>query len=684
MNNFLSLTPIQYKLYRHLYKKSFYDFAKDFWQEADPAKFVDGKLIQFYCEVFQYMCRGWVGYDELETEPILPPYNEDINIIDVRNGKHNICINIPPRHSKSMILNVLAGTWIWINEPIKMASVSHTQDLAGTMNSKRQKVINSDRYKYFFPEILLETNTASSLKDSRGGELYSINRNAMTGYGADIIVADDLSNAESARKDKEEMNNCWAFFQNTLPSRINDPTKYVILNVQQRLAPNDVTGRIMNNSTLSDQYEFIVLPAQFEKDTYIVCPISGDVLVWKKGEYLWPERFGDYKGLKAQVGDTVWETQYLQHPVATDKTLVKEEMLREEDCTAVPGWDISNNCIDQLNVDMIYASHDFPVKDKVTSDFLGSILAYRIKKTLYIIDCQELKQNFTKSLQFVKDKEAMYPGIVQVIEDKANGSPLMNMLQEEVAGMHAFQTGTNSKEERLSYASTFIDAGNVVFVKTKLNKQNNKWQLSENMQNLKSRLLNFPFVEHDDIVDALSMLVMFVFMDVRYSVYGRSFNDLNVVNKNNLKYDYSTTFFNKEGDTWKALDIGIKYGLKSELIILNETMFKASIEDGLKLLKSFTPDKNVFIDSSLGESLTGIYNKEVIVEKYNCDNFEKSVTDLGYAFAQNKVLIDSHCKLTQADIENFKFDKKDKSRFVTDKDGFIACIRVAMKYYGGI
>jgi hypothetical protein len=229
----------------------------------------------------------------------------------------------------------------------------------------------------------------------------------MTGYGADVLVCDDLTNAEAARKDKEEMNNAWSFFRNTLPSRVNNMDKYIILNIQQRLAPNDVTGRIRNDEVLASQYIFVVLPAQFKKHTYLICPISGDVIEFKPDSYLWPERFGDYSTIRALVGETVWQTQYLQNPISSDQTIIKEDMIREEDASVVPGWNLSENTIDETVANIIYGSHDFAIKDKVKSDFTGSVLAYKIRKTLYITDCAELKQNFTRSTIFDGSRECL-------------------------------------------------------------------------------------------------------------------------------------------------------------------------------------------------------------------------------------------------------------------------------------
>lgn len=672
------MTELQRLIYRELYKKSFYDFVKDFWSTADPSKFVDGKLIKCYCEIFQYMCKDWVGYKEVH--PVLPEQTKDIEIIDVRQNKHNLCLMVPPRHTKSMIFNVFGPVWLWLSHPIKAVSVSHTGGLAGQMNSKRHMIINSEKFQELFDDIYLVANSAGFLKDIRGGELYSINRNAFTGYGGDIIINDDLTNAETARKDKEEMNNAWSYYRNTMPSRINDINKCIIMNIQQRLAPNDIAGHILNDAKLAATYCFVTLPAIFEKDTYVVCPISGDVICWKKGECLWPERFGNYEGLRYQVGEAIFQTQYMQKPIASDKTIIKNEMIVEKDLPDTPGIE---------NADIVYASHDFPVKDKDSSDFLGSALGYTVGSTLYLTDSLEKKMAFVRSVEYVKQLDGLYPGIIQVIEDKANGSPILQQLQDEVAGMQAFSPGTSSKMQRLESSSLYMTSGNVVFVRTVFNKITQQWELSPAMQNLKEQLLNFPFVEHDDITDAVSMLILFVFMDRRYMVYGRAFNEQNVLTMQQfaeLKTDYSTIFFNKEGDIWKAVEIAVKYSAETHIVVKREIRFKASVEDGLKKLKEFGNGKTVFIDCSATDALTGMYSKHQAVERYEVDDFDKSVAQLNLAFAKKRVLICNTCKLTQADINNFKTSKsKDENvRYATTKDGFVACLRIAMRYYGGI
>lgn len=676
------MTELEKRLRRELYRRSLYDFVKDFWNTCDSSKLVDGKLIKFYCEVFQYFTRAWTSVEVSDVSPIIKDgkiyangkWYEDFDLIDVRHGKKNLNLNVPPRHMKSKIFNVIGPVWLWTMYPVKAVSVSHTGSLAGKMNSDRYNIVNSELFRELYAgKVDLVSDSKGSMTTREGGELYSINRDAFTGYGGDIIINDDITNAETARKDKEEMNNAWSYYQNTRPSRINNPDKSFILNVQQRLAPNDITGHILNDKNLREQYEFVVLSAICRKNTILVCPISGDLIVYEKGEGLWKERFGDYSGLRYQVGESVFETQYRQNPIASDKTLIKQDMITIKQATEVPSID---------DADQIYASHDFPVKDKASNDFLGSVLAYRVGSVLYFVDCLEKHMAFVQSVSYVQQLDALYPSCIQVIEDKANGSPVIQQLQDSVPGIQPFNPGTASKAQRLESASLYRQSKNVVFVETDYDDKMNKYALNSGLQNLTKRLLNFPFVEHDDIVDAFDMLVLFVFMDKRYSVYFRSFNEDNIVQS--FKYDYSAVFFNKEGDLWKISKIGIKYGAINVLCVVDEHRFKAGPKEGLSKIKELYPDISAVVDSSVTNSMSGVFLDGLSVIRQSIEDFDKSVLDLNIAFANKQVLIMNSCLGTKSDIETFKYAKTksdDISKYRTEHDGFIANIRAAKKYF---
>ena len=94
----------------------------------------------------------------------------------------------------------------------------------------------------------------------------------------------------------------------------------------------------------------------------------------------------------------------------------------------------------------------------------------------------------------------------------------------------------------------------------------------------------------------------------------------------------------------------------------------------------------MFIDCSATEAMTGMIAKNTSIERYEITDFDMSVTQTNLAFSKKLILIDKWCVLTKSDIENFKFSKsKDETaKYVTEKDGFVACIRTALNYFGGI
>ena len=292
---------------------------------------------------------------------------------------------------------------------------------------------------------------------------------------------------------------------------------------------------------------------------------------------------------------------------------------------------------------------------------------------------------FTQSVDYVERLDGLYTGAIQIIEDKANGSPILQQLQDKISGLQAYQPGTASKTQRLESASLYLNSGNVVFVKTKFNKFTNSYEFSDSVKNLIEKLTSFPFVEHDDIVDAFSMLILFVFMDRRFMVYGRSFNENNIY-YGDISVDTSTIYFNREGDIWKACEIGVKYGENTKLYLMREIKFKADIDTATNKLKEFAKNKSVIIDCSDSPALSGAFINGVTCERYVTEDFDNSVSDLNLAFAKKAILIKNNCSYSKADIENFKFSKtKDETiKYMTDKDGFVSCIRTALHYNGGI
>lgn len=512
--------------------------------------------------------------------------------------QHNL--NLPPSHTKSKSLNVMAGAWLFSIMGIKLVSLSHTGNLATDFNSQRQRIIRSDIWKKVFPDLKIIKDTSESLMGSHFGELFSQPFLHMTGKHMDIAVLDDLVDAHNTLKIGENLNNALAFMQHTLPSRKNDPENSVLWNVMQRLAPRDVTGWIMENQ--KGQWTHTVMPSRANEKEVFIFPVSGKVWVRDVredvdgnliGDYLWAEQYGDYKGIEMAVGKSVYDTQYQQDPKGADKTVVKKEDIQYADIEEFEFFSQS------------YASHDLPFKGGDTNDLHGSLVAFSKNGNLYIDDVDESHRAYKEQKAWITVIADAYPGILQVVEDKANGPAIINDLQTLLSGtLIAFDPGQDDKYKRLEIARVYMNK--VFFLRR-------GGQVRENVQRLIDRLLEFPFVKYKDIVDAFSMLVLYFFVDVQFSVFYRSLTDNNIIQTKDVLKDNSSKYivtriddsqirYNtidgavlKYGDLWKLIKVAVTYAGGIFTVVDSKT-FKEDIAEATDIIKDFFKGTRLIYD----------------------------------------------------------------------------------------
>lgn len=660
-----------------LMRKSLYDFVKEMWDTYESAEFSDCWLIEFLCECFMYSIKhflpkyvwgDWIS--DVEYAKIKDKTGGICPVRDKMVGSqhtHNHNWNMPPRHSKSSILNVCGPVWAMLNCPISVASVSHTEALSTEMNMKRQKLMNSEKYAYYFGQDYAKQITKSSASDIQirdGGRLYSKCQISFTGFGADVIIADDLLSAGNAVKDMQVVKNTQTFFRATLPTRLNTKLTGVIWHIQQRLAPGDIAGMIQNDPHLSRIYSNTILQAIAENPQTFIYPCTGKIHKINAGDYLWQERFGDYTTIMAETGKSVFDTQYQQNATASDLTVIKEQDIQyiseEEFNGFVP------------TADTIYASHDCPVKDGELNDFHGYTFGYGRNNDLVIADSWEKKLGYIAEKELLTTQQSIYPSMIQILEDKANGAPLLQDLKKDIPGIVAFNPGTNSKTQRLRLASIYVQSGAVRFVR------------SEKTEYLIDRLLKFPFVQHDDIIDSFSQLVLYHFTQRQNGVYTNCFTNASIINCDDTINAYTQFAATMIGETVKLLAVntdGDKY------TVINEWAVRG-IEKFEEIVKSFGFVINV-LDASYENSLYNILkNNHLLITKFNDKDKDKSISMMKSGFYKKKILVSGKCPQTISDISKLRNTNQsiENAQFKIDglDEGFEGCLRAIVTYQKGV
>lgn len=179
----------------------------------------------------------------------------------------NFIINIPRRTSKSTLVCVMFPCWVWTFLPhLRFLFTSYSADFAKRDNEKCAHLLTSQYYQQRWGDrVMLATDRRAKIENTRGGirEVFKIGKG--TGSGGDIVVADDPNAIDEVESDLilNKTNNGWNEVSYHNVSDRNTASRGII---QQRTAPNDLTGNITDDPDLSALYSVLCLAMRYEGD----------------------------------------------------------------------------------------------------------------------------------------------------------------------------------------------------------------------------------------------------------------------------------------------------------------------------------------------------------------------------------------------------------------------------------
>lgn len=204
---------------------------------------------------------------------------------------NRLLINIPPGTMKSTLVSVFWPAWEWGPKGLahtRIIGAAHEQGLAVRDTRKMRNLINSPWYQRLWPLALTsDQNQKTFYENEQTGFRQACAVAAMTGRRGDRVVWDDPHSVEAALSDAHR-ETALRVFQETLPTRLNNPDRSAIVIVMQRLHEADVSGLILENDY---GYEHLCLPMEFEADRRCATSIGFTDPRTEDCELLFPERF---------------------------------------------------------------------------------------------------------------------------------------------------------------------------------------------------------------------------------------------------------------------------------------------------------------------------------------------------------------------------------------------------------
>ena len=163
-----------------------------------------------------------------------------------------LVVNLPPRHGKSRTAG-LFEQWMFGQKPAeKIMTGSYNETLSTTFSKTVRDGINETKaapdkivYRDIFPGVSIKRGDGAmnlwSLEGQYSSYLATSPDGTATGFGASVIVIDDLIKSAYEAFNDTILDNHWSWFTNTMLSRLENGGKIII--IMTRWASKDLAGR---------------------------------------------------------------------------------------------------------------------------------------------------------------------------------------------------------------------------------------------------------------------------------------------------------------------------------------------------------------------------------------------------------------------------------------------------------
>ena len=262
-------------------------------------------------------------------------------------------------------------------------------------------------------------------------------------------------------------------FLNSIYTRLS--ADGVIILIQTRWHEDDLAGKLLQH--MPEKCKEINIPLEAEEN---------DILGRAKGDALFPEIGKDNEWLidfkstyQTQEGSRSWNALMQGKPTSQEGNMIKRNW-----------WKYYETSYSMINYIM---SVDATFKDNDNSDYVAIQVWGKREANIYLIDSLNERMDFPATLAAITTMKAKHPrcGLI-LVEDKANGSAIIQVLKRKIPGVVAVNP-EGGKIARVNAISGAIEAGNVYLPSN-----------AEFTHEFVNQCSSFPNGKHDDMVDCMS------------------------------------------------------------------------------------------------------------------------------------------------------------------------------------
>lgn len=470
---------------RDLVKDDLATFIEIFWETYQDKKYVGNWHIEKICKELEDIAR---------------------NVAAENPKDHDLLINVPPGTTKTATVSIFWPVWCWVNWPgMRFITSSHSADLSLESAEYSRDIIRSDLFQSIFPDIRIKQDKEKKSnfriqykvgsRWKRGGSRVSTSVGSkITGFHADIIIADDLIDPKGAIS-KTKVDDANFHMDQTLSTRKTDKAVTCTVMIAQRLGVVDPSGHWLAKG--KKDLKHICLPGEISNYKEFLKPLE-----WEKyyiDSLLDPKRmsWAVLDDLRAELGQYGYHGQVGQNPILagagmfdTDKIEIVERLpsiSRLQDC--VRYWDKAGTDRTKAKLE---SPHTAGVKMYLLSD--GRYLITHVRRGQW---ASHERERIIKNVAAADDLERENGGLQVRIwveqEPGSGGKESAESTTRNLAGYHIrTERPVGDKIYRADPFSVQVNEGNVLLLRGDWNEA----YLDE--------LKNFPMGNLKDQTDASS------------------------------------------------------------------------------------------------------------------------------------------------------------------------------------
>ena len=365
-----------------------------------------------------------------------------------------ICLSQPPQTGKSRCITETLPSYFLGKKPDKhVIEVSYSDGFANRFGRRNLEKINQYGKALFGIEVSSEKSAAEEfeIKGYRGGMLSAGLNGQITGNPGDLIIIDDpyksMIEADSTAH-KAMVMDVWT---TAIMFRVSSICKFVV--VHTRWNEDDLIGYLLANEP--DDWLEINLPMEAERDEPETGRKVGDPLLPEAGKT--KEWVSEQKNrfLNDPLGGGVraWNAGFQGNPSSKEGNLIKRDYWKRYKLTLA----MQNG----EGFDEMVQSWDCSFKDTKNSDLVAGGCWGRTGANCFLTDVDYRRMDIIETMSAIEKMAKRRPkALGKLIEDKANGPAVIQMLRGKVPGLIAIKA-TASKEERVNAVLPVWEGGNV-------------------------------------------------------------------------------------------------------------------------------------------------------------------------------------------------------------------------------